>query len=112
MQPHAVSAVAAASPSSDPGAAQARTNRGAAAAAHSGREPRSSQPSARAAKGGTATRASQESAVADSPCQATRPITTTIESAGTSAHQGLRKGVEPGEAPRPRQHDERRLDQA
>src|SRR6476619_5186056 len=90
MQPRPVKAVAAISPSSASGAAQARANRGGTAAAHSGRPPRTSQPRASAAKGGTATSASQESTVADSPSQATIPMTTTIESAGTSAHQRLR----------------------
>src|SRR5262249_15020596 len=91
MQPRPVSASAAVWPISEPGAAQAMTKSGATAAAHSGRAPCTSQPRASAALGGTARSASHESAVADSPAQATIPITTTIERAGTSAHQGLRK---------------------
>ena len=90
MQPRPVRVIAAVSPTNASGAAQAIRNSGGTAAAHSGRAPCTSRASASAANGGTASSASQESAVADSPCQATIPITTTIDPAGTSAHQGLR----------------------
>jgi hypothetical protein len=79
-------------PRSAPRSAHASTNSGTTSSAMPGRAPYISQPSANAASSGTATSAIYVKASA-LPCSASEPTATkpTIESAGTSAHQRLRK---------------------
>src|ERR1700729_3153484 len=74
-------------PPSSPFAAQATAKRGTAASPNQGRAPWTIQPSAIAASGGTAINASQVRKLAEAESRATPPITTTIESGSTSAHQ-------------------------
>src|ERR1700761_8064958 len=87
-------------PPSSPFAAQATAKRGIAASANQGRAPWTIQPSAIAASGGTAISASQVRNLAEAEARAIPPITTTIESGSTSAHQRPPKRLSRGIAVR------------